>query len=129
MIKAGEEIFRRVCEAGGAVKWLRLVEHRRQSDSNEEGRTHIPEKEFLLVHSQRIDTNPAGVGLKGKLDPLIEKWMGKGLIIDSVEDETMVRVRFRHDRWKNYTRPPDHAYHPLGESWLVAQPRAVLRIN
>ena len=57
--KFKEQIYKRVAEAPGMTQWLKLAQDRRnKSEEDPEGSiTNIPEKEFLLIHSQSIKTS------------------------------------------------------------------------
>ena len=66
------------------TQWLKLAQDRRnKSEEDPEGSiTNIPEKEFLLIHSQSIKTsNMHLVRSGGDLDPNIEKWIGNGHLV------------------------------------------------
>ena len=55
------------------VQWFRVTQDRRTSCNSD---TKVPEKEFLLVHAQRINTRSKSLPMReGEIDPLITKWV------------------------------------------------------
>ncbi len=110
--KAKDEFRLRLYESHSAIQWLHLIAERRiqAKDKNPDAppSATVPEKEFLLVFSHSIMTNPKGVSIEGVIPREISQWIGnKHLILLDSRDSDHPKLKFNNYPWDAYTRPPD----------------------
>ena len=111
---------------------LHIVSERRiqSKDKNPESplSAKAPEKEFLLIHSQNINTNADNIKINEHTPMEILAWIGNQYLVKlDNRDNSNPRVKFNFHPWEAYTRPPDHVYpadYGAGE-WAI-QPRHCL---
>jgi exonuclease III len=115
IISARDQLRMRVQESFSAVQWLRIVEDRRIHSQDKAAPVALeakaPEKEFLLVHSQNINTNAEFVTINGFTPREIEWWYGNNVLVKLDGNiDVNPRMVFNYHPWDPYTRPPDHEY-------------------
>ena len=132
LINSRDQFQMRLHEAHSAIQWLHIVSERRiqSKDKNPESplSAKAPEKEFLLIHSQNINTNADNIKINEHTPMEIMAWIGNQYLIKlDNRDNSNPRVKFNFHPWEAYTRPPDHVYpadYGAGE-WVI-QPRHCL---
>ena len=100
---------------------MRLVSNRRTEP--EGGTSRIPEKEFLLIHSQSVSVNSDSIliDIDKKPDPYFLAWIGHGTIVELDEfNPNKPKIKFNHSYWSSYTIPPDDNIVPQGQSEVDA---------
>ena len=129
--KFKEQLHKRVAEAPGMTQWLKLAQDRRTvlEEGTEQSINTIPEKEFLLIHSQSIKTNSMHlICTGGELDPNIEKWIGNGHLLvldyDSLNGNKP-RFRLKKEPWI-YLVPPEVPECPSANGWKAYLPLSVV---
>ena len=96
MLMVKDELLHRLTEARAVIQWLQIVQDRR-TDGEER---KCPEKQFLLVDSQAVKTNPRELT---DIDlPLenhhIKAWIGNNVLC-YVRDN---KLAFNHSTWYVY---------------------------
>jgi hypothetical protein len=115
MIKTRDQLRMRVQEAHSAVQWVEIVQERRlhKKDRNPSASlaSKATEKEFLLIHSQHINTNSENININGNTPPAITAWFGHQHLI-KLHSQTGCnpKMEFNFHAWEAHTRPPDHPY-------------------
>ena len=93
------EFVQRIYEMCPVIQWLQVLDQR--SD------THIPEKEFLLIHTQKIKTNPDKlIMINGEIHPKIKEWIGTGYLISVEQSHHRPRLRINYQPWSPHNLPP-----------------------
>ena len=88
-----DQFVKRIAEAPATVQWVALAQDRR-NDPNLNNK-NIPEKEFLLIHTQSISTSKKYLPMvEGELHHLIKLWIGKSILVE-VKDLSFHRPRLR----------------------------------
>ena len=93
MIMARNELIYRLIEARPVIKWLDI--HKAHKEESPEIRT--PEKEFLLVTSQSIETNPLEFNFPTDTD-YIHRWLGNNTMCYLRQN----KIIFNHAQWYVY---------------------------
>ena len=110
-----DQLRMRMQESFSAVQWLHIVADRRIHSSDKlaevSAEAKAPEKEFLLIHSQNINTNSENISINGRVPLEILKWFGNGYLIKADGASGVnPRMVFNYHPWDPYTRPPDVDY-------------------
>ena len=93
MIMARNELIYRLIEARPVIKWLDI--HKAHKEESPEIRT--PEKEFLLVTSQSIETNPLEFNFPTDTDYIL-RWLGNNTMCYLRQN----KIIFNHAQWYVY---------------------------
>ena len=95
MAEMKKQFIQRACEAPSMIQWIRIVEDRRTSFESQSPE-HVPEKEFLLIHTHLVKTNESRI----ELHEHKEAWICKGFLL-SIDTTTYHRPRLRihHNVW------------------------------
>ena len=115
LVNSRDQFQMRLHEAHSAIQWLQIVSERRihSKDKHPDAppSAKAPEKEFLLIHSQSINTNADNIKINANTPLEFLAWIGNQYLIklDS-RDGANPRVKFNFHPWDAYTRPPDHVY-------------------
>ena len=96
MLMIRDELLLRLSESRGVIQWLQIVKDRRAEGEEQ----HIPEKQFLLVNSQAVKTNPKDFN---DIDfPLensyIRAWIGNNVLCYTRGKKLV----FNHSNWYVY---------------------------
>ena len=124
MMEMKKQFTLRVIEAPAMTQWIEIVKERRTGgDPLGEG-TSIPEKEFLLVHSNKVVTNPDKITMNEHL----QKWIAKEHLLSL--DHRMFhrpRLRIHHEVWHPYVgiQGGDAPLPTLPALWLGLLPQCV----
>lgn len=124
MMEMKKQFTLRVIEAPAMTQWIEIVKERRTGgDPLGEG-TSIPEKEFLLVHSNKVVTNPDKITMNEHL----QKWIAKEHLLSL--DHRMFhrpRLRIHHEVWHPYVgiQGGDAPLPTLPGLWLGLLPQCV----
>ena len=114
-----EFLLKRLYEAGPMIKWIQIIQDRRESrrDDPELNAPFIPEKEFLLVYSQAIDANPSYTTPSGgdrayNPDASFEAWVGNATLFSFDDPNSQhKKIKIDHSKWPAHRtapgRPPD----------------------
>jgi hypothetical protein len=115
IIDTRDQFRMRMQESFSAVQWIHIVEDRRMHSKDREQamsmEARAPEKEFLLVHSQNINTNAEFVTINNSTPYEIQCWYGNSILV-KLDGNLGVNPRmvFNYHPWDPYTRPPDYDY-------------------
>ena len=131
IVNTRDQLRMRVKEAHSAVQWQKIVSERRMHMKDKQATSaaaKAPEKEFLLIHSQSINTNSENININDKTPLEIQEWFGNQYIIKlDLRDGPNPRMKFNFLPWDVYTRPPDHDYpSDYGAGHWVILPRHCL---
>ena len=73
-----DQFILRIAEVPATVQWFRIAHDRTAPFTSDK---KIPEKEFLFVYAQQINTRSKSVPMRdGEVDPLITKWAGNSFL-------------------------------------------------
>ena len=74
-----------------------------------DGERTVPEKEFLLIWANTVNTNPIAIDApNGVINPIMTAWLGKEEIISIDRLYHRPRLRFDHSKFASYAPPqPD----------------------
>ena len=90
------EFIKRIYELASVAQWLKIAKRR--------GR--VPEKEFLTVDAQQVNTNPEHVELdQGQIPQEILEWLGVGYLVRLDRQYHRPRLRIEHTRWADNILP------------------------
>ena len=92
---------------------MHIVADRRitsNGENSESGCPRVPEKEFLLIHSNSIRTNPENINIGEHPPEEMLLWLGNKILISQEGDVEHPKLKFNLYYWDVYTRPPDHGY-------------------
>ena len=101
------------------MQWIHLIQNRREErrDNPDVGGPFIPEKEFLLVHSQSIEANPSSALLAQEDVPPDHKasfkaWVGNSTLFSFKDPDSLhPKIMIDHSKWPGHKislgRPPD----------------------
>jgi hypothetical protein len=106
--KAKGEFIKKVYELPPMIQWIKIAADRRDPTLRGQGLI-IPEKEFLLNHSQSIDANPENItDDSGVIPPEFADWIGRGTVLKPQGDLGHPRkLIFNHHEWPSLNMPPD----------------------
>ena len=111
--KIKNEFKLRLYESHSAIQWMHIVADRRitsNGENSESGCPRVPEKEFLLIHSNSIRTNPENINIGEHPPEEMLLWLGNQILISQEGDVEHPKLKFNLYYWDVYTRPPDHGY-------------------
>ena len=98
-----KELIKRIHESMVVTQWIKVAIKNRRPD----GERTVPEKEFLLIWANTVNTNPISIGTnENNIDPIMRTWIGKEEIIILDRLYHKPRLRFRHDQFASYVPPP-----------------------
>ena len=132
LINTRDQFLMRLHEAHSAIQWLHIISERRihskDKTSDAPPSAKAPEKEFLLIHSQNINTNAVNIKINENTPLEFLAWIGNQYLIKlDIRDNANPKVKFNFHPWEAYTRPPDHVYPPdYGAGDWVIIPRHCL---
>ena len=114
------EFVQRIYEMNPAIQWLEVLEQR--------SKHNIPEKEFLLIHTKKVRTNPDSLAINEEsIHPTIKQWLGNEYLItvDKTYHRPRLRVEYRH--WTRYNLPQGAGgtQPPALQGWGVTRPTVV----
>ena len=73
-----KELIKRIHESMVVTQWIKVAIKNRRPD----GERTVPEKEFLLIWANTVNTNPISIGTnENNIDPIMRTWIGKEEII------------------------------------------------
>ena len=97
-----KELIRRLYESMSVIQWLKVADKNRRVD----GERTVPEKEFLLIWANTVNTNPIAIDApNGEIDPIMMAWLGKEEIISIDRLYHRPRLRFNHSKYASYAFP------------------------
>ena len=114
------EFVQRIYEMNPAIQWLTILDNR--------SKDLVPEKEFLLVHTKKVRTNPDSLALnKDDIHPIINKWLGTEFLISVDRTHHRPRLRINYRPWSQYNFPPGVGYTqpPALQGWSATRPTVV----
>ena len=120
-----DQFILRVAEAPAMVQWFRVAQDRRASFNSD---AKIPEKEFLLIHAQQINTRSKSLPMReGEIDPLITKWVGNSFLLDyDALNGNKPRLKINYQPWLPYLQQEDQPIEPPTLSWSAGLPQSVV---
>ena len=91
----------------------------------------MSEKEFLLIHTQSVKINSTHLVYGGDgLDPIIEKWIGKGYLV-SIDYDALhgnkPRLKLNHNPWSGLIHMEDPSAIPP-QGWASSLPLSVIGV-
>ena len=78
MLMLRDELINRPLESRSVIQWLGILKDRR-TDPEQAELQRTPEKQFLLVDSQSVFTNPVLYGLPPE-NPFVRAWLGNNVL-------------------------------------------------
>ena len=131
-----EQFYRRVSEAPAMIQWQQIAQERRTAFREEGTQERIPEKEFLLVHSQKIKTNAEFLPTQGELSQddltaqLITKWVGNAFLLKLIDHDALhgnkPKFKLQHGVWTEVLQELNPLFEdPPSSTWRVDLPRSV----
>jgi hypothetical protein len=107
--RAKAEFYKRIYEMSPMIKWVEIVADRKIKRRDDDDRTEkTPEKEFLLVQAQSINTNPRVIDPENEM---VKKWLGTHYLLEVHTQHHRPRLRIKHHIWQQHiqalgARPP-----------------------
>ena len=133
LTKFKEQFYKRIAEVPSMIQWLRIIWNRRDHSNSglEDTAKHVSEKEFLLIHTQSVKINSTHLVYGGDgLDPIIEKWIGKGYLV-SIDYDALhgnkPRLKLNHNPWSGLIHMEDPSAIPP-QGWTSSLPLSVIGV-